>query len=121
MAMSFHLLVQSSGLSRAQDGSPLQRPEQEFAGQLASDAWVFQQDGCTGCHKRRALSEYWRSSRFSDRLSRRCKACCAAPRRRSYHKNRKLFLAYQRDYDAHMPRSLHRSKKPTTSNIVPES
>jgi hypothetical protein len=28
MAMSFHLLVRSSGPLRAQDGSPLQRPEQ---------------------------------------------------------------------------------------------
>jgi hypothetical protein len=35
MAMSFHLLVRSSGPLRAQDGSPLQRPEQEFAGESA--------------------------------------------------------------------------------------
>jgi hypothetical protein len=39
MAMSFHLLVRSSGPSRAQDGSPLQRPEQEFAGR-ADVLWV---------------------------------------------------------------------------------
>jgi hypothetical protein len=35
MAMSFHLLVRSSGALSAQDGSPLQRPEQEFAGESA--------------------------------------------------------------------------------------
>src|SRR5258708_11263325 len=35
MAMSFHLLVRSSGSLCAQDGSQLQRPEQEFARELA--------------------------------------------------------------------------------------
>jgi len=35
MAMSFHLLVRSSGPLRAQGGSPLQRAEQEFARELA--------------------------------------------------------------------------------------
>ncbi len=45
MAMSFHLLVRSSGPSRAQDASPLQRPEQECAGELASDAWVLGSNG----------------------------------------------------------------------------
>src|SRR6266404_7586222 len=50
MAMSFHLLVRSSGSLCAQDGSPLQRPEQEFARELAqpgpgllcsqSDRWL---------------------------------------------------------------------------------
>jgi hypothetical protein len=30
MAMSFHLLVRSSGSLRAQDGSPLQRPPSEM-------------------------------------------------------------------------------------------
>jgi hypothetical protein len=33
--MSFRLLVRSSGRLRAQGGSPLQRPEQEFARELA--------------------------------------------------------------------------------------
>src|SRR4029077_3356799 len=35
MAMSFHLLVRSSGPLRAQGGSQLQRTEQEFARELA--------------------------------------------------------------------------------------
>src|ERR1700730_14586635 len=45
MAMSFHLLVRSSGPLRAQYGSPLQRPEKEFAGELDQPAGrLFQQN-----------------------------------------------------------------------------
>ena len=46
MAMSFHLLVRSSGPLRAQDGSPLQRPEQEFAGESPNPVLGFFGEYC---------------------------------------------------------------------------
>jgi hypothetical protein len=46
MAMSFHLLVRSSGPLRAQGESPLQRPEQEFAGELANPVLGFFGEYC---------------------------------------------------------------------------
>jgi hypothetical protein len=81
MAMSFHLLVRSSSPLRAQGGSQLQPPEQEFARELAQlGPWPSLLSTARWCRKQSSDSHRRRHySRHLQLSPNRCSACERVP------------------------------------------